>query len=119
MKKLSILSLLLMVASFTAMAAFEPYSQWKLFTGDYTYVDNVLNKKTGFAGGQEVTAMAEMANGSKIFAVPDKGLFTFDGKQMQAMKIPSESFAATADIISLAADSKGTLWIGTATGLVK
>ncbi len=119
MKKYGLLLLLLTANLFGASAAFEPFAKWMLFTADFSYIDNVVNKKIHFDGGQEVTAVVEDNAGKKIIAVAGKGVFVFDGKQMQLQKMPADCFAATADIISMACDSKNTIWIGTTAGLVK
>ncbi|MES2702008.1 MAG: two-component regulator propeller domain-containing protein [Bacteroidota bacterium] len=120
MRKYCILFALLLVSlAQPAIAGYQPISLWMLFAGDYSYIDNVVNRKVNLGGGQAVTAVAEQANGNMVIAVADKGLFVFDGKSLQLLKMPDESFAAMGDIISLACDSKNILWIGTTKGLAK
>ena len=118
MKKI-ILSFLCLTLMGQAKAEFNPIAQWQLFAGDYAFIDNAVNKKINFGGGQDVTAIADDPNGHKIFAVANKGIFLFDGKQMQALKMPANFFDAHTQIISLACDSKNTIWIGTTSGLMK
>lgn len=118
MKKYCIAFLLLVSSAVSAFAVADPFSQWQLFTGGYAYLNNTYDKKINFDGGGQVTATVLMPNGNRAFAAAGKGLFIFDGKQMKEQKMPVDCFAATADIISLAVDSKNLLWIGTTQGLV-
>lgn len=118
MRKFCIALTVLIAGALNALAAATPFSQWMLFTGEYAYMDNTLNKKVNFGGASQVTATALMPNGYRLFALAGKGLFVWDGKQMMEQKMPVDCFAAQADIISLAVDSKNQVWIGTAQGLV-
>ncbi len=119
MNKCCVALLIAVLSFFKVSAAYEPYSQWMIFAGNYAFLDNKITKKINFSGGQDVTAMVEQANGNHVFGVAGVGLFIYDGKKMEQLKTPSDCFANYSDIISLATDSKNTLWIGTAQGLVK
>jgi ligand-binding sensor domain-containing protein len=113
------LTLFLMLSVFVqAKAEFQSVAQWKLFTGDYAFLENNVDKSINFLGAYEVAAFTENNVGNVIFAVNGKGIFIYDGKTMQNPKMPKECYASLAPITSLACDSKNTIWIGTTLGLV-
>lgn len=110
-----------MVAAFKVSAAitYESVGQWKVFSGNYSFFDNKAYPKMNFDGGQEVVGTVELSNGNVAYAVQGQGVFIFDGKAMQHLKLPADCYAANSEITAFAGDSKDVLWIGTSTGLVK
>ena len=117
MKKL--LCFLVLVLSGTALHAYKPIQQWMIFKGNYSFIDNKVDMNKNLSGSDAVTAVAADTKGNVYLAVHGAGLFMFDGQNLMKPNLPKESFAATAQILSLAMDSKDILWVGTSEGLVK
>ncbi|HTN44936.1 MAG TPA: two-component regulator propeller domain-containing protein [Flavipsychrobacter sp.] len=115
MKK--IILFLCLFAGFQTAEAYESIMQWMVFRSNYSFLENKVDMSKNL-GSDGVNAMAEDGNGNIYMAVNGGGLRMFDGKKLSTPRLPKESFA-NQEILCLAVDSKNTLWIGTAEGLVK
>jgi ligand-binding sensor domain-containing protein len=107
----------MLITAFRA-SAYDPINQWMLFNGSYTFDGSRVNSGMSL-GSNAVNAMTQDAAGNIWFGVSGKGLRMWDGKKLTDPKAPKDSYAMTAEVLSIATDSKGVVWLGTSEGLVK
>lgn len=119
MKKYCLIALVLFGSLRSSAFGYDAINNWILFTGSYQFMNDRLDVGSNLGGSDRINAMAEDGNGNIWMAVGGKGLRMFDGKKITDIKIPKESFARNAEILSMAIDSKNTVWVGTSKGLVK
>jgi ligand-binding sensor domain-containing protein len=110
--------IILLLATITGHA-YDPIQQWMLFRSNYSYVNNKVDMSSNLGGNESVNAIAQDGNGNIYLATSGSGLRMFDGKKLLVPALPKESYALRAEILSLAVDSKNTLWVGTSEGLAK
>lgn len=115
----SILSFLFLTLLCSGVHAYSSIHQWMVFKGNYSFVENKVNMNSNLSGSESVTAIVADKNGNTYLAVSGVGLRVFDDKKISVVNTPKESFATKGEILSLAIDSNGVLWIGTTEGLVQ
>ncbi|MFI5160225.1 MAG: two-component regulator propeller domain-containing protein [Sphingobacteriales bacterium] len=76
----------------------------------------MLDKSQGMTDNQVVMAVVNDKKGGVIMGIDGGGLMRYDGKKLLPMGLEKKN-AALKNIVSLYADAKGTLWIGTHNGL--
>ncbi|MFM2225350.1 MAG: hypothetical protein RJA07_1552 [Bacteroidota bacterium] len=105
-----------MLLSLRVSAARNPLTQWTVFTGNYSY----LNDKITTAIKLHSDAIADIAidnNGNLLFACNRFGIIKWDGKTLTEIVANKSSLAANADMTTIACDSKNNIYIGTNKGL--
>jgi ligand-binding sensor domain-containing protein len=117
MQRIATLLILLLLAG-SRVFAYDPLYQWLVFNGQYSYVGDKVNSNMNL-GSNDVHAIAKDASGNIWFATTGKGVKMWDGQKLVDLKAPKDSYVMTAEILSLAVDSKGTAWVGTSEGLSK
>src|SRR6187402_3442668 len=115
MNKVSTLIVLLLITTVRAFA-YDPINQWMVFNGNYTF-DGAKVASGMNLGSNAVNAMTKDASGNIWMAITGKGVRMWDGKKLTDLKAPKESYAMTAEVLSIAVDSKGVVWVGTSEGL--
>ena len=120
MKK-HLLTFCLMFVAYVSLAFdYNSIYSWMVFTPTYSFVNNKLDMNNNLGGSSNgLNAIVQDNNGITYFATTGQGLRMFDGKKLSQVKVPKESYANSSDVLCMAVDSKNTLWLGTAEGLVK